>query len=57
MGKNLSQGGTNDRRSGSGIGNCSAEKCLVVFPGIGKLIVRDGSDRSKVLVDAMLERI
>ncbi|KAH8761769.1 hypothetical protein BGZ57DRAFT_992822, partial [Hyaloscypha finlandica] len=33
--KNLSQGGS--------------KKFLVVFPGIGKLIVRDGSDRSRVL--------
>lgn len=56
-GKNLSQGGRNDRRSGSGIGNGSADKFLVVFPSIGKLITRDGSDRSRVIADAMLERV
>jgi hypothetical protein len=56
-GENLNQGGRNDRRSGSGTGNGSANKFLVVFPSIGKLITTAGSNRSRVVADAMLERV
>lgn len=53
-GKNLNQGGTNDQRYRTGNGN--ANKLLVVFPGIRKAVAR-GSERGRVIVDAVLERV
>ena len=46
-----------DRKVRSRIGNHSAERFLIVFPSIEKLITRDGIDRSRVIVDAVLEQI
>jgi hypothetical protein len=54
-GKNLNQGGKSGRRFGAVDG--SANKLLVVFPSIGKVITRDGNDHLRVVVDAMLERV
>lgn len=54
-GKVLNQSGRDDRRSGAG--NGSANKMLVVFPSVGKVIKKDGSENLRVVVDAVLERV
>jgi len=51
-GKNLNR---NDRRTGAG--NGGPNKILVVFPSIGKVVSRGGSEHLRVVVDAMLERV
>jgi len=56
-GKSSNQGSKVDQRSGTGTGNGGANKFLVVFPSIGKLIRRDGSDNLSLVVDAVVERI
>jgi hypothetical protein len=54
---NANQGGSKDRRSRSGAGKESADRTLVVFPSIGKVVTIDRSKHVRVVVDAMLERV
>jgi hypothetical protein len=53
--KNLNRGGKSDRRSGTR--NASANKLLVVFPSIAKVIARDGNEHSRVVVETVLEPV